>query len=414
MGLVAAAMVSATVFAPSHTGDLGFFVDAYRGTVGDEGLRVYAERPNIQSGPIALLSIGLLADLGDRAFPIAGAVMFAIAMVALFRMDGARDRSPVVLGLGGLIALVWWRTFVFQGHLDDAATIALAVMAVAAVGRRRHVTAAVALGIALAVKPWAVFLLPVLMRPGDTWRRRVALPCLSLAIGAVTWAPFLLASRGTIDGARPAVWVAPDSVYRLYTGSSSTMPTALRLVQLVVCVLAVSWVTLRGHVSCAVLLGISVRLLLDGGTWPYYTAGLIVGALLWDVLESEYRIPWATIAASALLPKPTWIEPAEVRSLMRLVACLGAIALVLWTVRRGDRGTAGSGRGSVGGSVGGSVEGGDGAERAGEHALVEVDAEAGSVGQLEPATVGPQRRGQRVVTPFDAPLGRVLRPLHPQ
>lgn len=415
MTLVVAAAVSATLFAPSHTGDLAFFVDAYRGMVGDEGLRVYAERPNIQSGPIALLSIGLLADLGAWAFPVAVAAMFVLAMVSLFRMDAARDRNPVVLGVGGLIALAWWRTFAFQGHLDDAATIAIAVVAVAAVERRRHVSAAVALGIALAIKPWAVFLLPVLMRPSDTWRRRVALPCLSLAIGAVTWAPFLLASSGTMGGAKPSVWVAPDSVYRLLTGSSSTMPTTLRLVQLAMCIVAVGWVTLRGHVACALLLGVSVRLLLDGGTWPYYTAGLIVGALLWDVLESEYRIPWATIAASALLPKPTWIEPAEVRALMRLVACLGAIAVVLWTVRRGTRRDGdGTSDGSVDGSVEGSVEGGDGADRSGEHALVELDAEPGPVGQLEPAIVGPQRLGQRVVAAFDAPFGRVLGPLHPQ
>lgn len=411
MTLVVAAAVSATLFAPSHTGDLAFFVDAYRGMVGDEGLRVYAERPNIQSGPIALLSIGLLADLGAWAFPVAVAAMFVLAMVSLFRMDAARDRNPVVLGVGGLIALAWWRTFAFQGHLDDAATIAIAVVAVAAVERRRHVSAAVALGIALAIKPWAVFLLPVLMRPSDTWRRRVALPCLSLAIGAVTWAPFLLASSGTMGGAKPSVWVAPDSVYRLLTGSSSTMPTTLRMLQLAMCIVAVGWVTLRGHVACALLLGVSVRLLLDGGTWPYYTAGLIVGALLWDVLESEYRIPWATIAASALLPKPTWIEPAEVRALMRLVACLGAIALVLWTVRRGARR---DGDGTSDGSVDGSVEGGDGADRSGEHALVELDAEPGPVGQLEPAIVGPQRLGQRVIAAFDAPFGRVLGPLHPQ
>ena len=402
-----AAAVSATVFGPPHTGDLTFFVDAYRGTVGDQGLRVYAERPNIQSGPIALLSIGLLVDLGEHAFPLVVSALFVVAMVALFRMDAARGRSPVVLGLGGLIALAWWRTFAFQGHLDDAATIALAVTAVAAVERRRPVTAAVALGVALAVKPWALFLLPMLMRPTDTWRRRVLLPCLSVAIGTVTWAPFLLASSGTVGGVRPSVWVAPDSVYRLFSGASETMPTVLRLAQLGACLVAVAWVTLRGHVSCALLLGISVRLLLDGGTWSYYTAGLIVGALLWDVLESEYPLPWASIAASALLPKPSWIEPAEVRSLMRLVACLGAVVLVLWTVRRGHRG-------SAPGSAGGSVEGRDGADRAGEHGLVEVDAEAGSVGELEPAAVGPQRRGQRVVTAFDAPLGLVLRPLHPQ
>jgi hypothetical protein len=410
VGLVVAAVVSATLFAPSHTGDLDFFVDAYRGMVGDEGLRVYAERPNIQSGPIALLSIGLLADIGDWSFPFAVALLYVAAIATLFRMDAARDRGPLVLGLGGLISLAWWRTFAFQGHLDDAATIALAVIAVAAVERRRHCSAAVALGVALAIKPWAVFLLPVLMRPTDSWRRRVALPCISLSIGAITWAPFLLASGDTIGGAKPSVWVAPDSVFRLLTGEGSTMPTWLRLAQLTCCAGAVAWVTLRGHVASALLLGVSVRLLFDGGTWPYYTAGLMMGALLWDVLESDYRIPWATIAATALLPKPTWIEPAEVRALMRLVACLGSIALVLWTVRRGKRSTP-VGPTSVGSA---SVEGGDGADGASQDGLVELDAETGRVGQLEPASVGPHVRRHRVIATFDAPFGRILRPFHPE
>ncbi len=381
-GLAISAALSATLFAPSRTGDLGFFIDAFRAMVGDEGMRVYAERPNIQSGPLALLAVGLLTDLGDWAFPLAVGILYIVAMVALFRTVAARERDLLVLGIGGLIALFWWRTFAFQGHLDDAAVITIAVLAVVAIERHRHLGAAVAFGFALAIKPWAVFLLPIAMRPNDPWRRRVLMPCISLAIGGLNWAPFLLASRDTMGGAKPTVWVAPDSVLRLITGSHSSMPTSMRLLQVTICLVAVAWVTLRGHAASALLLGVSLRLLLDGGTWPYYTAGLIVGALLWDVLESDYRLPWATIAATAMLPKPTWIEPAEVRALMRLVACLAGVALVLWTVRRSEAGSVE--RGSV---EDGSVEGGDRAERAGEDRLVEHEDDAGGGGGFARPTV---------------------------
>jgi hypothetical protein len=176
------------------------------------------------------------------------------------------------------------------------------------------------------------------------------------------------------------------------------MPTSLRLVQLATCLVAVAWVTLRGHAASALLLGTSLRLLVDGGTWPYYTVGLVVGALVWDVLESEYRLPWATITAAAMLPKPTWIEPAEVRALMRLVACLAGVVLVLWTVRGSELRSAG---------------GADGGERAGEDRLVDHHAEHGGGGGFEPVAVGSHVRGHRVAS-LDAPLGRIVRRLHPQ
>jgi hypothetical protein len=337
-----ATVLSATWWAPQRTGDLQLFVDAARAMMGDEGLRVYAERPEIQSGPLALAAIWALDGAGDRMFPVAVGGLFVVAFAAVLAMTEPGRRRVVVLGLGGAVALFWWRTYAFQGHLDDAAVIAIAMWALVAVRRDRRLAAAVMLGVSLAIKPWAVFLLPMtLCGPGSLWRRSMA-PMVSLGIGAAIWAPFLLSSAGTMAGAKPTVWMAPDSVWRLISGTASTMPTGLRLAQLAICFGAVTWLALRGHVAAAPLVGIALRLLLDGGTWPYYTAGFVMAAFAWDMVESRSRLPWATIAATVLLPKPSWFGPDELRALLRTIACLGAVVAVMWTVRRGTVDLAGT------------------------------------------------------------------------
>lgn len=331
--LVLAALLSATVFAPARRGDLAFFLDAYRAMVGASGLEVYADIPNIQSGPIALLGVGLLDGIGPAAFPLAVGLMYVVALLAITRLDGVADHHPLTLATGGLVLLFWWRTFAFQGHLDDATVVALALVALAAVHRDRRIAAALVLGACLAIKPWAVFLVPLTIGTDGPWRRRLAAPAVSLTVGALAWVPFLAASTGTLDGIRPTVWSAPDSVLRLVSGSAAPMPTVARIGQLTLCLLAVAWVTARGHASLALFLGVALRLLLDGGTWPYYTAGLVAGALVVDLRHHTRRLPWLVLVTSLLLPKPTWIEVAEVRALLRAVACVAAVTAVWWIAR---------------------------------------------------------------------------------
>lgn len=324
-----AALASATLFAPDRRGDLEFFVGAYRSMVGDAGLHVYAELPNIQSGPLALVAVGLLDQWGTAAFPLAVAATYAVAIAALVRLPEVADRSPVTVVVGGLALLFWWRTFAFQGHLDDATVVALALVALVAVRRDRRVAAAVVLGVALAVKPWSLFLLPMTLRTDGPWSRRLAGPFVSVIVGGILWSPFVLATPDTLDGIRPTVWNAPDSVARLVTGAAAPLPASMRVVQLLVCLGAVAWITMRGHVTAALFLGVAVRLLLDGGTWPYYTAGLVAGALVIDLVHRRSTIPWTVAATTLLLPKPGWLDQPDLRAALRAVACLAAIGLVV-------------------------------------------------------------------------------------
>ena len=182
----------------------------------------------------------------------------------------------------------------------------------------------------------------------------------------------LLAGAASLAGCGPALvkHTGPE-VARFDLGIASGQPSATGVVL---------WTVWRGHAASGVLAGVAVRLLLEAATWPYYTAAFVLGAFMWDALESRWRRPWATVAAATLLVQPAWIASADVRAVLRLVACLGALELVRRTAAR-------TVAGGAGGPADGSAEGGAGAAGAGEHVLVEGHAEPGQVAQFDPAAV---------------------------
>jgi hypothetical protein len=186
------------------------------------------------------------------------------------------------------------------------------------------------------VKPWAVFLIPIsTLRAGSrtgSLRDRLAGPALSIAVAAALWGPILITSTDALDGLRPAVAVAPDSVVQLLGLGGGGLSGVARTLQLVLAIAAAWFAVAKGRPAGVLLAGVSVRLMLDGGTWEYYTPAFVVGALMWDLFESRRRIPWATIAASVLLA-PAWVGlPTDVRAVLRLVACSAALATVLLTM----------------------------------------------------------------------------------
>ena len=334
--LLLATVAIATVLRPSDTGDFWYFADRAADLFGSSGLHVYADHPKIQSGPITLLLAGAIESIDPGGFvlvPMCSAALCFGTILSLASLRGARDRSPWLLLAGGLLLVGWWWYLALYGHLDDAVVLFLAAIALVAIQRGGHVGAAVAVGVMLAVKPWAVFLLPLTLRPSAVGWRRLAMPAVSVAVGALCWAPFLLATSGTLDGLRPPVQVAADSVVQLFgVGVGGDVPAALRMAQLVVAFAVVSVVVWRGHPEVALLGGIAVRLALDPATWEYYTVGLVLGALVWDLERSRLRWPVATVAVSLLVPPDVWFELPELRSWLRLIGCLLALAVVTWTV----------------------------------------------------------------------------------
>lgn len=378
MALLVIAAVSAVFFRREYFGDYPYFVTAFRNMTGRDGLYVYHWMKAIQSGPVSLLAYGFCSVLGRRWFTLVVAIvgMIVVWMVTDIRRRRSLPARPLVLAVGGLVTVLEWRSLGTWGHLDDALALLMVVGVLVAHERRRSPVAAYLLGLSLAIKPWAVMFLPLTvdpaaLAPGTPWRRRLAGPVVAMAVGGAFWLPFVIASPDTLAGIRPGLSIARDSVLHLVTRQTGGVSAALRISQLVLGMAAVTWTVRRGHRSCALLAGVAVRLLFEAATWPYYTAAFVLGAYLWDSHESRSRWPWATLASAVLLLQPWWFEAYDLRAAMRLTACLGALELVRRTVRRG----------------GSSAERGADAARGEEDVLVEVDAQAGTVAQLDPAAV---------------------------
>ncbi len=318
--------VVAMAAARDVTGDWDFFTGIARMLLGSEGLSVYAAHPECQTGPLSLLLTALLAPHGRVALSAAVLVTGLVALRWATRL--AVGRNLITTWALGSLLMVWWPYLATSGHLDDALTLALASAATAMTVQGRRGPAAVLLGISLAIKPWSVFLLPLTWQPGTGvrgWRP----PALSVFIGALMWSPFLVAAPRTFGGLQPQLRIAPDSLFRLLgIDASSTIIHSLRLPQLLLSAAVVMIAVRQGRHAGALLGGIAVRMLLDPGTWNYYTAGFVLGAVMWDFHRAR-RLPVASLVATfTLLPNWMLSDLPVVRGLLRLAGCLVAIALV--------------------------------------------------------------------------------------
>jgi hypothetical protein len=204
------------------------------------GLHLYASNPYLQIGPLAFAVAQVLRQIGPHNGVAAAEVaLTAAGFAAVVAIEGlARAVRPdlrsrplalrlTVLAGGAAFLNAWVDLAVGYTHLDDGLALLLAVAAVRAAVARRPVLTGLCVGLATDAKPWAlVFLALLLLLPARDW-----------------W-------RGTIAAA-----VA----------------------------MAAAW-------PAVILLGAGARIALDPGVHGYYTAGIMVGALIWDTTGS--RRPW--------------------------------------------------------------------------------------------------------------------------
>ena len=316
-------------------GDWDQFVATGRSMFGHDGWSVFARNHDVQTGPISLAVARILAVTARNGF-VACALLcmllgfFVLRTLVKSAADPNDERRRTVLTIvGGSLLLFSWAKLGGYGHLDDAMVLAAAVASTSMMRANRKWPAAILLGLSIAVKPWAIVLLPITLCRAGSWRRRLEGPALSATIGGVMWAPFILFAPDTLKSMRPTVNLASDSVLRIFGATSNDIPASLRTAQLLAALAVATIVAWRGRNSGVLLAAIAVRLAMDPGTWAYYTPGLVVGALVWDAYESRRKLPWTTIAASLLL-LPSWIIPSdEARAGLRLLGCVAAVAVVL-------------------------------------------------------------------------------------
>lgn len=338
---------AAALSAVRTNGDWPFFVQMSRAFTDESGLHVYGDHSNIQSGPVSLIVVRLFSIGGLNSVVVSSVLFAALGCItggALYRARMERDvGEPRDLDftavIGCVVLMFWWSFLKACGHLDDAMVLTIAAVAFLLIVRNQRFAAALLIGIALAVKPWAIFLLPLTMDRADWRSRRGTYPLVSVATGALIWAPFIIADRGTLDGFRPTVRLAPDSVLRLFGFDGTDLSSTLRMSQLLIALIITTVAVLRGKFGSALLGGFAVRLATDPATWSYYTPGFILGAVAWDLFDSRSRVPWATLVSSYLLAPPWVVPDMEDRARFRLMACALALTLVCWPGRRRSKGT---------------------------------------------------------------------------
>lgn len=298
------------------------------------GLHLYHANPELQIGPLTFLVAWPFAALPQTIGEVLAMVFMCLLGLVILRLAGglvkgsAARRRRVILPAGILFVPVWSELAVRSGHLDDALAL-LAAVAALRVARDRPVTSAVLLGLAAGFKPWAVVFVPlILVAEGD--RGRAA--AVWLAVVALPWLPFLLADPGTVAVTHFTIPNVADSSLRFLGVHAAATPWWCRPAQALLGIAVAAVAVRRGRPHHVLLAGIAARVLLDPETYPYYTAGLLVGTVVADVTMRR-RIPYFSLSAVVFLFIPAYVhvgplaDPA-VSGGLRAAFCIGALVAV--------------------------------------------------------------------------------------
>lgn len=266
------------------------------------GLHVYAVHPELQIGPLALLTaIPVSAGGGDvlAQFLLTGCGLLLLKALADLRgrLTGVAVRPMLLLATGMLMLPIWCQVASHFTHLDDALALAFCVAAVAAVATERPYVAAVALAASIDSKPWALGFVALLLALPRERRWRAA--ALTAAGVVLAWLPFVVADPRTLQLGRFTIDNVDDSALRALGVHAANTPSWDRPAQLLLGVAVAAVCVARGRWSAVPLAVITSRLLLDPETYAYYSSGLLVATAMVDLLRPSRRLPMSTAAAFA-------------------------------------------------------------------------------------------------------------------
>jgi len=282
-----------------------FFADGSRLLFHGSGLNLYAEHPELQTGP---LSLGLAALLG----PLPASIAKNVALVAMtaagpFLVVALAPLVPVARRhrrmLIAVIVMVpaWTVLSVRWGHLDDVLAMAFAILAVRAVCADRPVLAGAALAAAIAAKPWAVGFLPLLL---VLPRGRLRGAATAAAGTLLAWAPFVLANSRTLGALHPPVGLSPASGLHALGVRGTLVPAWGRALELVLSPAVALAAAIAGRWPGVLLVSIAVRLALDPKDNAYYIGSAALAAVVFDLLATRWTIPWTTLGTVLILWQP--------------------------------------------------------------------------------------------------------------
>lgn len=322
------------------------------------GMHVYASYPGLQIGPLAFAAAQVLRKLGpDQGIVVAQLAMSAIGLITLAIIRrivlAARPELGVRPGLdwaflaGGAIFMpAWTELAVAYGHLDDALALLLAALALWAAISGHPAVTGLAVGLATDAKPWALIFLPVLLlgagmrkwlapdqgaRPVRASTAAWLLASASAAAAiALAWLPFFVVVPQTTRALHYAIYNLPDSGLRALGVTTAMTPPWDRQAQILIACLLGAAAIWRRRWPAVILLGTGARIALDPGVHSYYTPGILVGAMIWDLVGSRRPLPvWTTISFCALNLVPLITASGPVRGAFRLYLVIAFTLAIL-------------------------------------------------------------------------------------
>jgi hypothetical protein len=299
-------------------------------------LHVYVSLPKLQVGPPAfLLTIPslYLPEAVGRA--VVAGVLAAAGLLMMFLAERIGVRAGAAVAsvrrsslVGGVLILPLWCTLgVAFMHLDDVLVLLLVEVALLAALSGQRWVVGLALGCAIATKPWAISFAPLIaMLPTRAGQLRAGL--LAGVTVIAWWLPFVIAAPATAAALSDVnVPVEPMSLWALLGAQSP--PAAGREIQLALAMAACALIVRQGRWWAAPVVATAVRLALDWQSWSYYGAALVVCALLFDLCESDGR-RWPRVTACALLAALV-VPIAEATAIPTSLAAVVRLALLAVT-----------------------------------------------------------------------------------
>lgn len=285
-----------------HGLDWHYFLTGAHAVTSDVGLHVYAQFPQLQFGPPALLVPLVFRDVGpDHGFVVVSGLCMALGVLAVRLLErtaaevvGQSRRLDLTVLVGGCFFLaVWGSPAVSWAHPDDVMALLATAGALRAIASGRWLATALLVGAAAAVKPWALLVLP-LAAAVQGFRLRG----LSVAgvVAVVSWVPFLVADPETRRVSEFHLRVEQTSTIHYLGLAIGAAPAWPREAQLLVALLLGGLAVARGRWLLVPLVAFAVRINLDPSVVYYYAAGPVLGAFAWDLVEPIRGFPVRTVA----------------------------------------------------------------------------------------------------------------------
>lgn len=301
------------------------------------GLHVYSNYPQLQIGPFTFAVAQLLRTFGGQL--IAELVMTALGLVALYVVErvavtvrpelDSDVRSHRTLLIGGAAFMVGWTDLgVAYGHLDDVLALLCVILCAWALISDLPAIAGICLGLSVDAKPWALVFLPLILAVPSRVRRHAAL--WTAATVLIAWLPFVVADPHTLTVTQFTIVNEPSSALRALGVGDPSTPSWDRVAQIALGCLLGALAVYRRRWPAVILLGVGARIALDPGVYGYYTAGVLLGALLWDLLGTRRPAPfWTLVSGAALAAAPVVIPDATLVGAVRLWLVLAFTVAVL-------------------------------------------------------------------------------------